>query len=162
MKKAKDNNEEIVIKQEQKHNFIILYDTVYKNTNLTSDEIALIVKLLSIAPTFKPTFEKLMDLLHIGKIALSKAVKGLKDKGYLKIERFGNSSKWTITQEPIKSLKDLNKETLINALLNYEITLKDLKQLHRLKYIDDTLFIQTKDEYIKRLIEISKTKWLED
>ena len=146
-----------------KQRFIIVYESVYKNTNLTTDEIALIIKLLSIAPTFKPTSRKLADILKIDLKRLNKASKGLQDKGYLIIKRFGNNSEWTITQEPfIETLKDLNKETLLNALLNFEIDFKDLKQLHKLKMIDDKLFIETATAYGKELQRIVKTKWLDD
>lgn len=156
--------EQITLKEiKPKQNFIIIYDSVYKNTNLTTDEIALLIKLISSAPTFKPTCRKLADILHIDLKRFNKACKGLQDKGYLIVKRFGNKSEWNYTQEPfIDTLKDLSKETLLNALLNFEIDLKDLKQMHKLKMIDDKLFIDTANTYAKEIQRIIKTKWLDE
>lgn len=156
-------SEKIAIKQEQKHNFIIVYDTIYKNNSFTTDELALIIKLLGCAPTFKPSHRKLERILNTSDYALRQAEKGLIEKGYLKINKNGRNSEWTITQEPFTlKLSDFKDETLINALIDFEITLKDLKELHRRKYIDDSQFIRVKDAYIKRLKEISSTDWLND
>jgi len=146
-----------------KQNFIIVYDSVYKNTNLTTDEIALLIKLISLAPTFKPTAEKLADILHISKRALLKASKGLQAKGYLKIKKFGKCSEWTINQQPIEAkINDYSKQTLLNALLDYQITFKDLELLHKLKRIDDRLYINIVNDYTKELIRIAKINAYED
>ena len=140
-----------------KPRFIIVYDSVYKNTNLTTDEIALLIKLISLAPTFKPTSQKLADILNITIKALNKASKGLQAKGYLKIKKFGKNSEWIITQEPIQAkINDFSKESLLNGLLNYQITFKDLELLHKLKRIDDRLYIDIVKDYTKELIRVAK------
>lgn len=164
MKKTLPTEEKTTIQEiTPKRNFIIVYDTIYKNNQITSDEMHLLIKLISLAPTFKPTTEKLADILHLSKRALIKASKGLQKKGYLIIKKHGNTSQWIINQEPINTeLQNLTKEHLLNALLNFEIDLQKLKLLHKLKYIDDRLFIETTTAYGKEIQRIVKTKWLDD
>lgn len=166
MKKALNESQEngLTIKiQEPKKNFIILYDSVYKNTDLTTDEIALIVKLLSCAPNFKPTSEKLSNILNIDIRRLTKASKGLQEKGYLKIKKYSHTSEWTISQEPlINNFKEITTPILLNALLNYKIRFEDLKKLRKLKYIDDKILKETTNLYLKEIQKIAKYNWLDD
>lgn len=157
MKKALTNQENNLKDNTPKQNFIIVYDSVYKNTNLTTDEIALLIKLIALAPTFKPTAEKLADILHISKRALLKASKGLQAKGYLKIKKFGKCSEWTINQQPIENkINDFSEESLLNGLFNYLITIEDINLLHKLKRIDDRLYIKVTEKYAKELIRLAK------
>lgn len=155
--KTNKNNQEITLQDNTpKQNFIIVYDSVYKNTNLTTDEIALLIKLIAIAPTFKPTSQKLASILNISIKALNKASKGLQAKGYLKIKKFGKSSKWTITQQPIENkINDFSEETLLNSLFNYQITIEDINLLHKIKRIDDRLYIKITEKYAKELIRLA-------
>lgn len=155
------NNNNLIDITPNKRHFIILYDSVYTNNNLTSNEIKLIIKLLSSAPTFKPSHRKLSQIMKINNRALIKAVNGLKEKGYLVITKNGKNSEWQITQEPsINKVSDLTAESLSQALINFDITPKELKQMHRLKYIDDLIYIESMKLYSKKLNEIIKTKWL--
>lgn len=152
------NKNKNIIDETPKRNFIIVYDSVYKNNNLNALELQLIIKLLSCAPTFKPSYRKLTQILKISDTTLLKAVKGLKEKGYLTIVKNGKESEWHITQEPtINKIKDLNCDTLVNALLDFEITPKELKQLHKLKYIDDIIYIKTLKKYSEEIQKIIKS-----
>ena len=162
MKKTLTTQENSLKDNTPKQNFIIVYDSVYKNNDLTAEELQLLIKLISIAPTFKPTAEKLAKILKHDKRTILKASKGLQAKGYLKIEKHGNTSQWTINQQPINQLTDYSKETLLNALLNFDIDLKQLKELHKRKIIDDRLFIATATAYAKEIQRIVKTKWLDE
>lgn len=166
MKKPLNESQEkgLTIKiQEPKRNFIIIYDSVYKNTDLTTDEIALIVKLLSCAPTFKPTSEKLAKILNINIKRLTKATKGLQNKGYLKIKKYSNKSEWTISQEPfINDLEEITTPILLKMLLDNRIKLDDLRRLRKLKLIDDKILIETSEKYIEEIRRIIKTPWLDD
>lgn len=162
MKRNKTTEQTNLIDETPKERFIIVYESVYKN-RFTSDEMHLLIKLISLAPTFKPTSRKLASILNIDIRALNQASKGLQKKGYLIIKKHGKNSQWIINQKPINSaLKDLTKETLLNALLNFEIDIQKLKLLHKLKYIDDRLFIETATAYGKELQRIVKTKWLDE
>ena len=135
MKTAKDlkENQEINIESQQ-HNFIVIYDTLYK-TNLTIYELGLITKLISCAPTFKPTILKLAQTLKCSKEIIKKATKGLKEKGFLTIEnKFKSGSKWTINQEPIiNKINGFTYENILNALLNCTINTNELKILWKRK-----------------------------
>lgn len=166
MKKPLNESQEngLTIKiQEPKKNFIILYDSVYKNNDLTTDEIALIVKLLSCAPTFKPTKKKLSNVLNIDERRLTKASKGLQKKGYLKVKKYSNTSEWIINQEPfIADLEEITTPILLKMLLSYKIRLEDLKTLRKLKYIDDKILTETTEQYIKEIKRIMATPWLDD
>lgn len=156
--KTTKNNQEITLQDNTpKQNFIIVYDSVYKNTNLTTDEIALLIKLIALAPTFKPNSQKLANILNISIKALNKASKGLQAKGYLKIKKFGKNSEWTITQQPIENkINDFSEESLLNGLFNYLITIEDINLLHKLKRIDDRLYIKVTEKYAKELIRLAK------
>ena len=165
MKQQKTNEHEQIevheIKQEL--HFIIVYETIYKNNDLTTDELALLIKLIARAPTFKPTSRKLADILNIDLKRFNKASLGLQEKGYLTIKRYGNKSEWTITQTPIlNNISVLNVENLVNGLLNFTITQKELNLLHKLKRIDDKIYIETQKRYIKELQRILKTEWLDN
>lgn len=157
-----NDEKEITLKNETELNFIVVYETIYKRNDFTTDELALLVKLIGMAPNFKPTTRKLADILKLDYHRLIKATKALQDKGFLKIKKYGSKSEWIINQQPIKNMKDFNKETLLNALLNFDITIKDLKRFHKLKIIDDKLYIETIKNYIDELKKITKTKWLND
>lgn len=168
MKKAKQKQKQehtsATIKQvEPKIRFKIVYESVYKNIDFTIDEWGLLHRLIYSAPTYKPTSQKLANLLKISIKRVNQASKGLQDKGYLIIKKFGKNSEWIINQEPqINEIKDLKKETLINALLNYTIDLKDLNRLHKLKYIDDRLYIEVSESYAKEIIRIAHINTYED
>lgn len=57
------------------------------NENLSLKEKGLLTILLNLSETNKPTYEKLKSLSMDGERAIKKAIKGLKEKGYLKIEK---------------------------------------------------------------------------
>lgn len=97
---------------EPKHNFIIVYDTIYKNTDLNGYEIALLIYLLSRAPTYKPNKHGLMHALQFGKDIYFRTTKSLQEKGYLKIERNGNDYKYIVNQSPTLNDKQLTYEYL--------------------------------------------------
>ena len=97
---------------EPKHNFIIVYDTIYKNTDLNGYEIALLIYLLSRAPTYKPNKNGLMHALQFGEDIYFRTTKSLQEKGYLKIERNGNGYKYIVNQSPTLSDKQLTYEYL--------------------------------------------------
>ncbi len=159
-----NKNEQITINEIKPNlNFIIVYETIYKNNDLTSEEIHLLIKLIAKAPNFKPTSDKLADILHMSKKTLNKASKSLQEKGYLTIKKYGNKSEWNITQTPIlNTINILSVENLVNGLLNYTITPKELKLMHKLKRIDDKIYIETIKQYSKELQRILKTNWLND
>lgn len=165
--KATENTQEqeteILIKDETKHNFIIVYDTIYKS-KLTLEELGLLVKLLACAPSFKPTIKKLETELNASNRKILRAVKGLKQKGFLSIENnFKSGSVWTITQEPIlNKVKGYTEQEIINALLDYEITTKDLKILLHKKFIDYPSYQAILKGYIKELQKIIKVDAYED
>lgn len=99
-----ENEEEqnITIEQEPiKQNFIIVYDSIYKNSDLNALEIAILIKLLSCAPSFKPNSKNIRHLLKISENKYFKTIKSLQEKGYLKIERQGrNEYKYIVYQKP--------------------------------------------------------------
>ena len=98
-----ENEEEqnITIEQEQiKQNFIIVYDSIYKNSDLNANEIAILIYLLSRSPTFKPNAKGLMHNLKISENKYFKTIKSLQEKGYLKIERNRNEYKYIVYQKP--------------------------------------------------------------
>lgn len=163
MKKTQETPKTTLKIEPYKRNFIILYDSVYKNNDLTANELQLLIKLIAKAPTFKPNSRKLADILKMNQKALNKASKGLQRKGYLIIKKFGKNSEWTITQEPIiNKIDNLNKETLLNGLLNHLIQIEDLNLLHKLKRIDDRLYIEITEEYAKELVRIAHFNAYED
>ena len=158
MKKAILQEEEQQINVEtKKPNFVVIYETLYKQ-NLTILESGLLFKLLTRAPTFKTTKLKLCKVLKCSKEQIEKATKGLKDKGILTIENnFKSGSKWTINQEPINSkIKTINKENLVNALLDNVINTYQLKLLWKNNYIDYPMYQKVLIEYSKELIRIAK------
>lgn len=160
MKKTPEK-EEITLKNETKHNFIIVYETIYKRNDITADEMLLLIKLISMAPTFKPTFEKLKDILKLGKKALTKAIKGLKEKGFLTIKKYGRESQWIITQDPIlNTIKSFNTDSIVNALIDFKIDMRDVKELHKRKIIDDIQFIKIRDKFSEELKNTLNTDWL--
>lgn len=165
MKKPITNeNEQIEINEiKQEQHFIIIYESVYKNTDLTLEEIGLINKLVGKAPTFKPTIRKLAEITHLDIRRFNKLTKSLQEKGYLVIKKNGCKSEWTISQTPvINKINILSVENLVNGLLNFTITPKELKLLHKLKRIDDKIYIETQKQYIKELQRILKTEWLDN
>lgn len=163
MKKTLQEPKTTLKYEEPKRNFIILYDSVYKNNDLTANELKLLIKLIASAPTFKPTSRKLADILKIDLKSLNRASKGLQAKGYLKIKKFGKSSEWTITQNPIENkIDNFNKESLLNGLLNYIISVEELNLLHKLKRIDDRLYIAVMEDYSKELVRIAHINAYDD
>ena len=63
---SEQENKTISIQQEEiKHNFIIVYETIYKNPKLTINEMGLLIKLISLAPTFKVNSKSLIKMLKI-------------------------------------------------------------------------------------------------
>lgn len=98
---------------EPKHNFIIVYDTIYRNNDLSATEKGLLLNLLSIAPTFKPSRNGLIKISKIGRETYDKAIKSLQEKGYIKIERKGkNEYKYIVNQTPQLSDQQLSYEYL--------------------------------------------------
>lgn len=112
--------QEILIEDNTKHNFIIVYDTFYKNKELTAEEIALFIKLKAAAPTFKITQDKLAQALNTCRDIIKKASKGLQKKGYLKIEhpRSKSACKWIINDAPI--FKNIDYNNLDIRKLSFE------------------------------------------
>lgn len=145
-----------LIKTENNQHFILLYESVYKNTKLTSDEIALIVKLTSASPTFKPTKNTLTSILHISDRALIKAAKGLKEKGYLQIINNGKGgSQWILTQEPklYEQYKNQNKEKILNDFIIGSLSLPQLLEMRQKKIISN----KDLNEILNQIAEILKT-----
>lgn len=156
MKREKTTEQTNLIDETPKERFIIVYESVYKN-RFTSDEMHLLIKLISLAPTFKPTSRKLASILNIDIRALNQASKGLQKKGYLVIKKHGKNSEWTINQKPIENkINDFSEESLLNGLFNYLITIEDINLLHKLKRIDDRLYIKVTEKYAKELIRLAK------
>ena len=126
---------------EPKHNFIIVYDTIYRNNDLSATEKGLLLNLLSMAPTFKPNKNGLMKISKLGKTTYYKTIADLQAKGYLKIERKGRCEyKYIVNQAPTLTDKQLTYEYLSikeqfnvplwNSLLNTKkITYETYKQL---------------------------------
>lgn len=136
-----------------KHNFIIVYDSIYKNNNLNGYELAILIFLLSRAPTYKPNKNGLMKALHFSKEKYFNAIKGLKNKGYLKIEKIAkNEYKYIVNQAPI--LRTLNKDLSFNALA----PLYDLhyyNELFKLGFIEEELLNELTENFYK----MAHTKW---
>ena len=99
---SEQENKTITIqKEEPKPNFIIVYETIYKNPKLTINEMGLLIKLISLAPTFKVNSKSLIKMLKISQREYFKASLGLQQKGYLKIERINKKEyKYNISQKP--------------------------------------------------------------
>jgi DNA-binding transcriptional regulator YhcF (GntR family) len=156
------NNNELIINYPTKHNFIIVYDSIYKNTELSALELQILIKLISIAPTFKPSLRKLATLLKQSKPTILNATNNLQKMGYLEITKHGNKSTWVINQVPkYDEFKTITFESLYKKLDEGIITVKDLKKAHKLKIIDDTLFIKIMKEYEKEIQRLIHIDWLE-
>lgn len=163
LEKASGNTKNKIIKVKEHRNFVVVYDSVYKNTSLTCNEGWLLIKLISASPTFEPTHRKLQTILKLSERALQIATKSLQQKGYLKIVKHGRKSEWIVNQAPTVNLvKDLEINTMVKGLLDFDITMEQIYQLHRMKYIDDTVFNKVRAEYGKEMIRIAKTEWLKD
>ena len=152
-----ENNE--LIQLENKEHFILIYESVYKNNELTADELALILKLSAAAPTFKPTKNKLMALLHISEHAFLKATKGLQEKGYLKIiNKHKGGSIWLLEQRPqkqiIKKSIDEIKDDFICGVISWAqlVAMLKNKQITKSQY----------KEIIEETYKIAKTPYLND
>ena len=152
MKKANQTDEKIVIQDKSQKHFVIIYESVYKNRTLTNDELILLFRLITKAPNFTLSFNGLKALLKWSGERLAKNIKGLKEKGYLKIESHGkNGATWTINQEPTIRAEKLTFEGLKNILdLNYYF------ELYKMKYIDLKLY----QKLIDNLTRIAKTEWI--
>ena len=154
MQKKEENNKLIV--EDEKH-FIIIYESIYKS-KLTISELGLLTKLIALAPTFKPTINKLKIALNCGEYTIRKAVKGLEEKGFLTIENnFRSGSTWTIHQEPIiQALRNTTNEQILSYLLDSKITIQHLKNLWKNKYISYTDYQSILEQYAKEITRIAK------
>lgn len=154
MKTAKTQEENITINQEPKKRFIIIYESVYKQ-KLTIEELGLLTKLVACAPNFKINKLGLATILNCSKETIEKASKGLKEKGFLKIENnFKSGSKWTINQEPlIEKINSFTLESLVDALTRCVINTSDLKQIWKNKYIDYATYQKVWKAYKKNYQE---------
>lgn len=147
---SEQENKTITIEQEQvKQNFIFVYDTIYKNDNLSADEIAILIKLISFAPTFKPNANIIMRKLNIGKDNYFKAIKGLQEKGYLKLERINKKEyKYKVSQKPIMKAENLTYEYLSkNNALDYQL----FNTLYTTRMIDYETYEKLINEFYKRI-----------
>lgn len=146
-KQEQENN--ILKIEEPKRNFIIVYDSVYKD-NLSASALALLIKLISLAPTFKPTTDKLATILKIGRTQTKQAIKELKNKGFLKIKiNCGKqANEWQITQEPKIEIiaKNYNDEEIQQYFFKGQISYEDLYIMYKKHLI-------TKERYNKILDE---------
>lgn len=150
LRELEDNKNALNIIEPKKH-FIIVYDTVYKNTNLKAEELGLLLKLLSMAPTFKPTIEKMASILNIGQTKLKEIVKSLQKKGYLTIENnYKKGSIWTIRQEPLIKPEFMNYDFLSQ---NYTYDVELWRRLLKAKMITSKLY----NELLDNLVKIAKT-----
>ena len=147
---SEEKIESIIIEQQEiKHNFIIVYDSIYKNKDLNGYEIAILIYLLSRTPTYKPNKNGLMKALQFSQTKYFKAITSLKNKGYLKIEKINkNEYKYIVNQAPI--LRALEKE------LNFENLhkIKDLhyyNQLFKLNYISEELLNELTEDFYKTM-----------
>lgn len=141
-------------KIEPRHNFIIVYDTIYKNSDLTTDEIAILIKLISASPNFKPTGRKLANILKIDYKRLLKATNSLQEKGYLKIQNLGKGkgAKWTISQAPTLKAQGYTFEDL-KGLLNVDY----YYQLLKARLINFDLY----KKLVENVIEIARIEWID-
>lgn len=162
LEKANQDNEKINVEQ-QKHNFVVIQDTLYK-TKLNILECGLLFKLITRAPTFKTTKLNLARVLNCSKENIETATKGLKEKGILKVENnFKGGSKWTINQEPIiNKINNFNFENILDALTRCIINTNDLKQLYKLKYIDYSMYQKILIAYKKEIDRIIHFNAYED
>lgn len=159
MNEKKESQQALII-EENKRAFIIVYETIYKNTDLTAIEISLLVKLLSAAPTFKPTIRKLATILKVGATTLTKAVKNLQEKGYLRIEHNGKGgSVWKIDQNA--SFKPVDIENLKELCQNAEIDLKTIKALYKMQKITRQQAQELNLILYNSIQRIIRTNWLD-
>ena len=146
---------------EPRKRFLILNNSIYENNNLTALEIAILIKGLTSAPTYKITREKLIKRFKVSAATLEKALKSLKKYGYLMIERNGkNGSKWTFSQYPILNIASENEEQNELFLKIYQnIELINIDTLKTL-YNAEKLTSGQVNKLLIKLIEISNTQWL--
>lgn len=81
-----------------------------KDTSLTPIEIAIIFKMLTKNPDFRPTYTNMAAILHTSIKSIRTAAQHLKEKGYLRIKLTpqGYSNKWEFSQTK-EFLKDKEK-----------------------------------------------------
>lgn len=145
MKEAPKTN----IRNTTKTHYVVIYESFYKNNELSTDAKALFLKLLTSAPTFKVCTNNLAKVLHISTKRVNKASKELQKFGYLKIKG-RKEIIWEITQTPtIELTKD-------QVLTDNEIINNDLIALLKTGVITQTQF----NNAFNRLVEIAKTKWI--
>lgn len=180
---------ETYLKQiDDKQHFVILKETFYKNQNLTGDEIALFVYLITRAPTYKPNHKGLKKALKMGDDRYFKASKGLQDKGYLIIDKNGkNGTTYTLSQTPTGNAEALGsiEETIFFNEPSHLMELYEREAINKTQFIKrlrdyitalSTKADLTKDEYNALInheppkaeqteaeqIKLAKTKWLDD
>lgn len=147
-------DENITIQQEPiKHNFIIVYDTIYKNYDLNANEIALLIYLISASPTFKPNKNGIIKSLKLTRREYEATIKTLKEKGYLKINQIGKHEyKYIVNQTP--QLTD--RQLTYDYLSRFETANTDLwNTLLKNKSIS----YETYNELWENLIKIARYKW---
>lgn len=152
MKQAtQQEQEKSVIDITPKENYIIVYESVYKNTELNAIEIALLVKILSLSPTFKHNLATLSKILHIPYKAILKASKGLQQKGYLSIKNNGiKGITFIVNQKPIQSI-DINNIDIKHISVPTMEYLLESKQTPK----------ELKKAILEYLNKIINTKWVE-
>lgn len=149
-----EQDKNITIEQEPiKHNFIIVYDSIYKNKDLNANEIAILIYLLSRSPTYKPSAKSIQHNLKIGQKTYFKTIKNLQEKGYIKITRENNEYKYIVNQEPPIKAENLTFE----YLKKYEtFNIKLWWTLYQTKQINRDLYNKLCDH----LKEIANEKWI--
>lgn len=147
-----ENNITIEI-QEQKHNFIIVYDTIYKNSDLTPNEIALLIFYLSRSPNFKTNKNGTMKILKMSRYTYQNTIKKLQEKGYLKIDRKGKNYNYIVNQSP----------QLTDAQLSYEYLRKNHTfdaQLWTTLLNNKKISYETYVKLLDNLKKIATIKWI--
>ena len=137
-----------------KHNFYIVYDTIYKNNDLSATEKGLLLNLLTMAPTFKPTKNGLMYYSKLSRREYETAIKNLKKKGYLTIKKNGtNNYDYIVSQQPQISAEYLTYEYLSE---NYTYQVELFETLLLSKMITKEIY----DQLIDHIKAIATIKWV--